>query len=359
MVFPTQDMADMHYVYGLADGNGRLAQRMFRNRFPGRHVPHYQTFASVHQRFSENADLNAARHNAGRPRSTRSVNLEERVLQMVDINPSISTRRLGQAFNVSQSSTWRILNDDGLYPYHLQPVQALQQNDPAHRLRFCQWLTAQPNIGRENFAWRTLFTDEAQFTRDGINNLHNEHVYAHENPRAIVRSHHQQRFDLNVWGGIFGNQLFGPVFLPNRLNGESYRNFLRDDLPNSLEDTTLAMRQRMWFMHDGAPAHFSIVARDQLNASFPNRWIGRSGPVQWPARSPDLNPLDFFFWGHCKDLVYHEPINDVDELRGRIVDAFDNIRESPNILRNVNRNMTRRTEACIAVNGENFEQLLH
>ena len=50
----------------------------------------------------------------------------------------------------------------------------------------------------------------------------------------------------------------------------------------------------MWYQHDGAPAHFSIAARQVLNDKYPNRWIGRGGPVPWPPRSPDLTPLDFF-----------------------------------------------------------------
>ena len=49
--------------------------------------------------------------------------------------------------------------------------------------------------------------------------------------------------------------------------------------------------------YDGAPAHFSIAARQVLNDKYPNRWIGRGGPVPWPPRSPDLTPLDFFFMG--------------------------------------------------------------
>ncbi|EZA51886.1 hypothetical protein X777_09189, partial [Ooceraea biroi] len=35
-------------------------------------------------------------------------------------------------------------------------------------------------------------------------------------------------------------------------------------------------------------------ARNILNESFPDRWIGRGGRISWPARSPDLTPLDFF-----------------------------------------------------------------
>ena len=50
----------------------------------------------------------------------------------------------------------------------------------------------------------------------------------------------------------------------------------------------------MRFMHDGAPPHFSRVARQFFaQAHFANKWIGRGDPMAWPARSPDLNRLDF------------------------------------------------------------------
>jgi len=44
----------------------------------------------------------------------------------------------------------------------------------------------------------------------------------------------------------------------------------------------------MYFHHDGAPPHSSREVRNFLNYRFPGRWIGRSGPHNWPARSPDL-----------------------------------------------------------------------
>ena len=46
-------------------------------------------------------------------------------------------------------------------------------------------------------------------------------------------------------------------------------------------------------MHDGAPPHFNRVARQFLNQHFANKWIDRGDSIAWPARSPDLNPLDF------------------------------------------------------------------
>jgi hypothetical protein len=43
-----------------------------------------------------------------------------------------------------------------------------------------------------------IFTDEAYFTRDGIQNFHDQHLWADENPHAILPSHHQQRFSINI-----------------------------------------------------------------------------------------------------------------------------------------------------------------
>jgi hypothetical protein len=72
----------------------------------------------------------------------------------------------------------------------------------------------------------------------------------------------------------------------------------------------------MWFQHDGVPAHFSAQAQQHHNHNlqFPDRWLGCGGPVSWPARSPDLNPLDFFLWGHLQEIVYRDLLTDIEDL---------------------------------------------
>ena len=88
----------------------------------------------------------------------------------------------------------------------------------------------------------------------------------------------------------------------------------------------------MWFQHDGAPAHNTANARRHLNEVFGNRWIGRNGPVAWPARSTDLTPLDFYLWGHMKTLVYITPIETEMELVGRIAVVAGSIAEDRRML---------------------------
>ena len=51
------------------------------------------------------------------------------------------------------------------------------------------------------------------------------------------------------------------------------------------------------------------------NQHFANEWIGRGGPIARPARSLDLNPLDFHLWGHLKSIENAEILRNRTRLR--------------------------------------------
>jgi hypothetical protein len=57
---------------------------------------------------------------------------------------------------------------------------------------------------------------------------------------------------------------------------------------------SLNQRYQLWLQHDGAPPYYSVLAREELQMQFGENWIGRRGPINWPARSPDSPPPDFF-----------------------------------------------------------------
>lgn len=46
LTFP--ELADVHLAYGAAGGNALAAQRLYRERHPGRDVPHRTVFVNVH-----------------------------------------------------------------------------------------------------------------------------------------------------------------------------------------------------------------------------------------------------------------------------------------------------------------------
>jgi len=73
-----------------------------------------------------------------------------------------------------------------------------------------------------------------------------------------------------------------------------YTDFIENQLPNFLEDILLREREMLIFQHDEAPAHYFRDVREIYDTRFRGRWIGRGGLIVWPARSSDLNVLDYF-----------------------------------------------------------------
>ena len=103
------------------------------------------------------------------------------------------------------------------------------------------------------------------------------------------------------------------------------------------------------------PAWWSTCALESSGKATANGyiwwWMGHLGPVSWPARSPYLNPLYYFLWGHLTTLVYATPLDHVDDLLPRIVDGCNTIRTTPGLLERVRQSMLLRCQ-------RHFEDLL-
>lgn len=53
--------------------------------------------------------------------------------------------------------------------------------------------------------------------------------------------------------------------------------------------------------------------------------------IEWPPRSSDLSPLEFFYWGYLKNKVYETKPTSVDDLKEKILNVSNLI--TPEILR--------------------------
>jgi hypothetical protein len=164
-------------------------------------------------------------------------------------------------------------------------------------------------------------------------------------------------FSVNVWCGIIGNRLIGPHFFQGTLTGAKYLAFLRKVLPGLLEDVPLNVRRHLIFQQDGAPAHNSLIVRRYLERAFPGRHMTTHGQIKWPARSPDLSPLDFYLWGFLKQSVYHERSHTIDELQQKIRAACNLISPQTFALATSSEFLKRMT-ACSQAGGQHFEHLL-
>lgn len=354
-MFTFNEYADMYLIYGACNSNAAEAVRQYRLRFPDRNQPSRNTFRRLDQRVRETGRLVRNAALTGRPRSTRTPQVEVAVVEAVEHDPTRSVRDIAREVGIPSTIVHRILREENFHPYHYTKVQALEERDYQPRTDYCTWLLGQLTEN-PNFTRTVLFTDECLFTREGIFNSRNSHFWATENPHQMHARAFQRRFSVNVWAGVVGNHLIGPHVLPNRMNADDFLRFLQHDLDILLEDIPLATRQNMWLQLDGAPTHFAAVVRQWLHEHYPGRWIGRGGPVPWPPRSPDLTPLDFFLWGYMKIEVYKTPAESREDLINKINNAAAQV--TPNMLERVLSNVQKRAEACINVAGEHFEHLL-
>ncbi|GFX98880.1 DUF4817 domain-containing protein [Trichonephila clavipes] len=128
--FTNSELADIHFIYGLADGNGRAAVRLYRERYPTRRQPNHQTFARVHQNLVERGSFRATIEGTGRRRIARTPIFEEGVLHAVDQTPGTSVRAHAASTGRSPTTIHRVLQGAALHPFHVQRVQSLQPDDP-------------------------------------------------------------------------------------------------------------------------------------------------------------------------------------------------------------------------------------
>lgn len=348
--YTTQEYCDIILTYGAVNQNVAACIREYSQRFPGRRVPSKQTVLNAVQRLRDTGSVVAGHGGRG---LQRPADVDDAVLAIVEETPTVSTREIARRLQVSQNMVWRILRENVYHPFHYRKEHVIHAGDPELRERFCEWLLECVQQDR-NFTRNVLWTDEATFTREGVFNTRNSHVWAQENPHVSRPLRAQRRFSVNLWAGLYDNRLIGPYRLPNRLTAAAYLEFLRDTL---FEELPLQMLRHMWFMHDGAPPHFSGDVRAFLDAECPRRWIGRGGYISWPPRSPDLTPMDFCVWGYMKTLVYAEPIDTEAELVRAIDNAAAVIRQNRAGLDRVHENLIRRAELCLECHGQTFEHL--
>ncbi|GFS93308.1 uncharacterized protein TNCV_2697671 [Trichonephila clavipes] len=114
--------------------------------------------------------------------------------------------------------------------------------------------------------------------------------------------------------------------------------------------------QELWFQQDGATCHTARATIDLLKDTLGDRLISRFGPVNWPPRSCDLTPLDYFLWGYVKSLVYGDKPQKLDHLVDNICRVIADIR--PQMLEKVIENWTSRLDYIRASRGSPMPEII-
>lgn len=283
---------------------------------------------------------------SGRHKTSLSNDNIEIVRGIFERSPSTSIRKAARESNLTFYSVRNVLRKElNFRPWKPNFVQELYLEDCDNRMEFSenmlQWAEEDASL------WNNvLWSDEAVFHVGGFINRHNCHFWSNDKPGYTIEKM-QSRPKVTVWCGFTKDKFIGPYLLRQTMNGDRYLEMLRNYVWPVVSEWEGA--ERIIFMQDGAPPHFHLDVRAWLNATFPNKWIGRGGPQFWPARSPDLTPCDFFLWGWAKEQVYKAKPKTLCDLERLIQQVFENI---PNeFMRKAVEDVPKRLRKCIENTG--------
>lgn len=331
--------------------------RKLRSEFGQYDRPTEKGILQIVQKFQTTGTVCDLRH-VPHSRPVRSTENIEAVRESVAENPSTSTRRRSQQVNISDRSLRRILHDDlDMHAYKVQVTQELLPDDHAKRREFADWMLGQFSDDNR-FYEKIIFSDESHFHLNGFVNKQNCRIWATENPRAYQEvSSYPQR--VSVWCGFWSQGVIGPYFFEKpdgkaaNVDGANYRKMIDEFLWPILDGMDIS---EMWFQQDGAKCHTAAESRELLKTRFADRFISLGDNIEFPPRSCDLTPLDFFLWGYVKEKVYANNPTTIPELKNEIRRIIGEIQ--PHLCQNVIRNLNKRILHCKKSRGGHLPDII-
>lgn len=285
--------------------NVEIAKRLDMNR---------STVWKIVKKFQETGNT-LDRPGRGRKRSVRTPKLLKNTREKLRRNPHRSCRTLATAAGVSKSTMHQVLRVDlGVKPFKMLHRQELTENHVAMRAQKCRKILQEiadgtlPNL---------VFTDEKKFDIQQVVNQQNDRIWTFSSSterRIVTRRQNPQ--SVMVWAAVTETGRSPLLFVPSGVKLNSQR-YIADILQGCLLPWAKKHFQGApWTLQqDSAPSHASKITQS---------WIQRKIPAfickeVWPARSPDLNPLDFSIWSILETKACSSPHPTVEALKEKLV----------------------------------------
>jgi len=288
----------------------------------------------------------------GRPSSVRTHDNINKVNARITQNGNVSQRRLSNIMNMKRTSLRRIMKEDlGCYPYKPKLLETINEKDFELRKKFAQkMINAIDNCS--TMLKNMWFSDEAHFYLTGHVNKQNMRLWAQSNPNYTMETPlHPQK--ITVWCALSKIGIIGPYFIENTVNQYEYLNIINrffKELKIKYPNTD------PWFQQDGATCHCANAVLAKLSDFFGSNVISRRTNFEWPPRSPDLNPCDFYLWGYLKSKVYNNEPQNIMQLKKNIKLEIKKI-SSQTLIATIDDYFARLYK-CVEVGGDHIEHLL-
>lgn len=214
---------------------------------------------------------------------------------------------------------------------------------PRHKRARLQWAEVHKHWTLEDWK-RVVWSDEAKVNRLGSDGRKWVWKKSNEglNDRCIEETMKFGGGSLMVWSCMLWD---GPGYLvkiDGGLDAELYCKILDEDLNKSLKFYRKNPKNVI-FQQDNDPKHKSKKAMELL----------KKQPfelMEWPAQSPDLNPIEHL-WSHFKNKLgeFETPPASIHELWTRMEAEWEKI--TPSVCQNLIESMPRRVTAVIKAKG--------
>ncbi|GFW93232.1 transposable element Tcb2 transposase [Trichonephila clavipes] len=243
---------------------------------------------------------------------------------------------------ISRFTVARRLHGGGLFAR--RPVRCVPLT-PAHRRRRSLWCREHRNW-RDNEWERVLFTDESRFSlsSDSHRILIWRERGSRNHPSNIIERDRYGGRGVLVWEGIMlGSRTDLHIFDAGSVNGTRYCNEILLPYVRLFRG---AMGLQFLFMDDNSPCHRTVAAEQLLESEDIER-------IDWPARSPDLNPIEHVwdFLGRRLAARTLTPVT-IRELRLALQDEWAAMPQQ--LIDTLILSMGRRCETCLAVRGDHI-----
>ena len=214
-----------------------------------------------------------------------------------------SIRQIAPQILISKSSVHCLVKKKNLHCY--KHLKTPQMNSACHKRRAkragkllqCFSIHSLP---------RLVFQDEKNFSLQVPTNRQNNQVCFNGPKKAVQLERlysERNKFSKKVmvsavitWKGVSQPFFIGGNGI--KVNGASYLKHLSDDLIPAAQ--AMHMNKDFTFVQDSAPLHRANQVQNFLKQKLKSRFIKNT---DWPPKSPDCNPLDYYFWDHVPEKV--------------------------------------------------------